>query len=86
MSHRNQRTLEHLFQHPIAVNIKWSDIVRMFESFGADVEELHGVRERVKLNGVEETFRIPHGKTLNLKDEVMQIRHFLERAGVTPGK
>jgi hypothetical protein len=38
----------------------------------------------VKLNGEEQTFHIPHGKTLDSKDEVMQIRHFLERAGMGP--
>jgi hypothetical protein len=84
MSHKPDRTLRQVFQHPIAVNIKWRDIVHLLESLGAEVETIGG-HESVRLNGEEQTFRIPHGKTLDNKDHVVQIRHFLERAGVKPG-
>ena len=79
----HQRTLEQLFGHPISMNIRWKDVVHLLESLGADVSVVHG-RQKVALNGHEATFRIPHGKTLDSKDEVVQVRHFLERAGVTP--
>lgn len=81
MSHHD-KTLKALFAHPISANIHWRDVVHLFESLGAEVEVVHGGREKVRLNGQEHTFHIPHGKALDSKDEVMQIRHFLERCGV----
>jgi len=84
MGHKDERTLEQLFKHPISMNIRWSDVVHLFRSLGAHMEVVHGGREKVKLNGVEHTFHIPHGKNINNKDEIVEIRHFLERAGVRP--
>lgn len=85
MSSKHRRTLEQVFAHPLCMNLKWSDVVKMLESLGASVEVVHGGREKVILNGLEETFHIPHGKTLNSRDELMQLRHYLERAGFAPG-
>ena len=84
MSHSPDRTLHEIFAHPINMNIHWKDVVRLFESLGGEVEVVHGGREKVSLNGCEFTFHIPHGKTINTRDEVMQIRHFLEQAGAGP--
>lgn len=84
MSHKPEKTLKQLFGHPIAMNVKWRDVIHLFESLGAELEATHGGREKVKLNGQEHTFHVPHSKTLDSKDEVMQIRHFLEACGVTP--
>ncbi|MCA9291363.1 MAG: hypothetical protein KDA25_09555 [Phycisphaerales bacterium] len=83
MSHHAQ-TLAHLFAHPMSMNVKWRDVVGLFESLGAQTEVVHGGREKVRLNGVEHTFHIPHGKTIDARDEIMQIRHFLEQAGAAP--
>lgn len=85
MSNKHRRTLDQVFQHPLCMNLKWTDVVKMLESLGASVEVVHGGREKVTLHGLEETFHIPHGNTLNSRDELMQIRHFLERAGCAPG-
>ncbi|MHC5003018.1 MAG: hypothetical protein ACYTJ0_07830 [Planctomycetota bacterium] len=81
----HQRTLAQIFSHPIAMNIRWKDIVHLLESLGATVTVVHG-RQKVVLGDHEATFRIPHGKTLDNKDEVIQLRHFLERAGFAPEK
>lgn len=85
VSSKHRRTLDQVFAHPLSMNIKWPDIVKMFESLGAKVEVVNGGREKVTLNGLEETFHIPHGRTVNSRDEMMQIRHFLERCGCGPG-
>lgn len=84
MSHTPERTLAEVFAHPINMNIHWKDVVRLIESLGGEAEVVHGGREKVRLNGHEFTFHIPHGKTINTRDEVMQIRHFLEQSGVAP--
>lgn len=84
MSHSPDRTLKEIFSHPMSMNIRWKDVIRMFESLGGEVEVVHSGREKVRLNGCEHTFHIPHGKSINSRDEVVQIRHFLEEAGVSP--
>lgn len=79
-----QVTLQHLFAHPLHMNTKWKDVVHLFEALGAEVEVVQGGREKVRLNGQEATFHIPHSRILDSKDEVVQIRHFLERCGIDP--
>lgn len=83
MSHKHERVLEALFAHPIAMNLKWNEVEHLFDHLGAEVRH-HGGRATVTLNDEEMTFHVPHTKTISSKDEVMQIRHFLEKAGVTP--
>lgn len=84
MSHDHTRTLRQIFAHPVSMNIKWKDVVHMFESLGGRVEPAHGGRETVHLNGRQMTFHVPHGKAIDSKDEVVQIRRFLESAGIRP--
>jgi hypothetical protein len=84
MSHSHKHTLEALFAHPIAMNIKWNEVQHLITSLGGTVEPSHGGREKLCLNGQERTFHVPHGRTLDSKDEVMQLRHFLEAAGAKP--
>ncbi len=84
MSGKPDQVLRQLFGHPIPMNLKWRDVVRLLESLGAQLEIVHGGREKVSLNGREHTFHIPHGKMIDSKDEIVQLKHFLESAGVTP--
>lgn len=82
MSHA-EKTLAHVFQHPISMNLKWGELVKLFEHLGGRVEPAHGGRETVHLNGKQMTFHVPHGPTIESKDEIMQVRHFLESCGVS---
>jgi hypothetical protein len=80
----HERTLDQLFAHPIPMNIRWGDVEKLFLALGGTIEPAHGGREKVKLNGKEMTFHVPHGKSIDSKDEVVQIRHFLESCGIRP--
>lgn len=84
MSHTHEHTLSALFAHPISMNVKWTEIEHLIKSLGGTVESAHGGREKVQLNGQERTFHVPHSRTLDSKEEVMQLRHFLESAGAKP--
>lgn len=84
MSHDHTRTLRQIFAHPVSMNIKWKDVVHMFEALGGRVEPAHGGRETVHLNGRQMTFHVPHGKAIDSKDEVVQIKKFLDSAGIGP--
>lgn len=82
MSHT--RTLQQIFAHPISMNIKWTDVVHMIQAMGGTVIPAHGGREKITLNGHEHTFHVPHNKAIDSKDEIVQLRHFLEQAGCAP--
>lgn len=86
MSQKPEAVLRQIFGHPLPMNLRWRDVVHMFESLGAELEVVHGGREKVRLNGREQTFHIPHGKMLDSRDEIVQIRRFLAEAGFEPPK
>ncbi len=83
MSHHDQ-TLRQIFAHPVSMNIRWKDVVHLIESLGGRAEPSQGGRERFVLNGQDRVFHVPHSKDIESRDEVLQIRRFLEAAGVRP--
>lgn len=84
MSHSHQHTLAALFAHPIAMNVKWIEVEHLIASLGGTVESSQNGRAKLSLNGQHGTFHVPHSHTLDDKDEVMKLRHFLEAAGASP--
>lgn len=84
MSHKPGQVLEQIFAHPLVMNIKWRDVTHLLESMGAQTEVVHGGREKVRLNGCEHTFHIPHGRTLDSKEQLLALRRFLQEAGAAP--
>ena len=82
MNHRHRKVLAALFAHPISANIDFKDVEGVLKELGAEVENKHGSRIGVKLNGHAHAFQHPQHSLS--KDEVTQIRKFLEQAGVTP--
>jgi hypothetical protein len=73
-----------LFAHPISANIDFKEVEHVLKELGADIENKHGNRIGVTLNGHSATFT--HVNHSLPKDEVAQIRKFLEGAGITPEK
>lgn len=87
MSHRHEHTLAKIFAHPIDMNITWRDVLHLFESLGGALDHTKHGQLKVKLNGMEKTFGIPHhDHTIKSRDEVVAIRHFLEATGFAPTK
>ena len=81
LSRRHARTLEQVFQHPMPANLRWNDVMHLFDALGAETEE-HDGRVKVRLRGHSHTFRRPHHKNVADRDELVQLRHFLEVSGV----
>jgi hypothetical protein len=81
---KHRRTLQELFAHPISMNIDFWKVESMFEDLGAGMDETGKGNLKVKLNGQEASFPIPHKKNIDDKHEVVAIRDFLKSAGVTP--
>jgi hypothetical protein len=80
--HRDRRTLEAVFRHPVAGNLAWSDAVHLIERLGTVRQEPNG-RFMFAIGEQRHVFHQPHAKVLT-PEEVAQLRKFLEGAGVTP--
>ncbi len=78
MSSTHQTTYKALFQHPAARNLQWHDVRSMLNSI-ADVEEEHNGNLRFTRHGETLTVHPPKHKDLSDIEELMKIRHFLER-------
>jgi len=87
MNHKHRITLQKIFSHPIDTNIDWKKIESLLSHLGAEMNEGRTGRMKVILNGQESVFSMPHhGHSVQDKNEIMQLRHFLEKAGVSPEK
>ncbi len=87
MNHKHRVTLQKIFAHPIDTNIDWKKIESLLSHLGAELNEGRTGRMKVILNGQEAVFSLPHhGHALQDKNEIVQLRHFLEGAGITPEK
>lgn len=82
MNHHHRATLQALFAHPISANIDFRKVVHLLEDLGAEVENSSGNRVKVKLNGHSAAFT--HAAHSLPKEEVVQIKKFLESCAVTP--
>lgn len=84
MNHHHRKVLHSLFAHPISANIDFKDVVRMLEDLGAEVDSKSGNRVGVSLRG--HTVAFAHVQHSLPKDEVVQIRKFLEACGIDPAE
>jgi hypothetical protein len=82
MNHRHRKVLHALFAHPINTNLDFKSVVHVLEELGAAVENKSGNRIGVALNGHSAAFQHAHHDLP--KEEVVQIRKFLETCGVKP--
>jgi hypothetical protein len=86
MNSKQRKTLEGIFSEPTSGTIKWADIESLLLACGAEMKEGRGSRVRFYLNGVRAVFHRPHPAPTANKNTVEDIREFLMRAGVNPGK
>jgi hypothetical protein len=76
------RTLEALFRHPTAHNLEWMDVIALFEKIGS-VHRKANEKFAFELAGEHFLIHKPHTKDLT-SSEVVDLRHFLQRAGWSP--
>ncbi len=79
----HQRTLAMLFEHPLNHNIEWPDVLHLLESLGTVSEGGKGSLH-VTVNGQTTVLHPPKHKDLKDSEQLMEIRHFLRRAGIQP--
>ncbi len=78
----HRKTYQHIFQHPMPHNLQWREVWSLLKALpdANAVEEANGTL-KVTRNGQTLALRRPRGKDLADKQELMQVRHFLERSG-----
>ena len=82
MNHRHRKVLHQIFAHPINPNIHFRDIETIFSELGAELGHSGTGRLKVELHGHKATFHA--GEKNAPKEEVIQIRKFLESCGIDP--
>jgi hypothetical protein len=76
-------TLEKIFQHPLSHNIEWRLVRTLLEAIGSVTEE-HNGRLHVTINDELLTLHRPMYKDMADAQTLLDLRHFLERAGIIP--
>ena len=56
MNHKHRKILQAIFAHPVSANIDFKDVVSVLEELGAEIDNKHGIRIGVKLNGHSAAF------------------------------
>jgi hypothetical protein len=81
LSGSHQKVYQKLFQHPMPHNLEWREVWSLLSAMkdAETVEEANG-NLKITRNGLSLTLHRPRGKDLADKQELMQIRHFLERS------
>jgi hypothetical protein len=76
----HQRTYDRIFQHPISHNLEWRDVRAMLSELGTVAVE-HNGNLKVTRNGQILILHASNTKDVSEMDDVMTLRHFLERSG-----
>lgn len=82
MNHRHRKVLHQIFAHPVNANIAMRDVDTVFRELGAEIKSAHSGKTHVALNGHSANFS--HGGHSLPKEEVVQIRKFMEACGIDP--
>src|SRR5476651_157862 len=79
------RTYDTIFQHPVSHNLGWHDVRALFRHLGQVEQEPNG-NLKVTRNGQTLVLHPPRTKDVSETDEVMGLRHFLQRSETIPSE
>jgi len=82
MNHHHRKVLHALFAHPVSSNIAMKDIESVLRELGGEVNSAQSGKLHVVLNGHSANFS--HAKHSLPKQEVQQVRKFIETCGIDP--
>jgi hypothetical protein len=77
------RTYQTIFQHPVSHNLSWREVHALFRHL-CEVEEEHNGNLKVTRNGQVLVLHPARTKDVAETDELMALRHFLERSETIP--
>lgn len=76
MNAHNRKTRDAILGHPAPRDIEWTQFINMWEDVADEVEQEHGDRLSVSLNGHREVFHRPHDGRVSIED-IELARHLL---------
>ena len=82
MNHKHRKVLHALFAHPVSANIATRAVESVLKELGSEIEQRHGGRMGVRLNGHFVEFS--HSAHSLPPTQVQQIRKFIAGAGIDP--
>jgi hypothetical protein len=77
------RTYNAIFQHPVSHNLEWRNVRSLFNHIAEVAEQPNG-NLRVTRNGQSMVLHTPRTKDVAEVEELMELRHFLERSAKAP--
>ena len=80
---KHKEKIEKVFEHPTSGNIDFKKLIHTLEHFGAEVEITKHNKAKIFFRDEELVIPVPHDHVLS-KDMVIEVRHFLEKTGLTP--
>ena len=83
MSHKHEQLLRAIFHDPPSNNIHWREIESLLKHVDAEIENLPGARQRVKIKQFEAILHRPHHSNTLDRQGVKHLREFLGHAGIT---
>ncbi|WP_151900633.1 hypothetical protein [Sulfurimonas hydrogeniphila] len=83
---KHKAKIEKVFEHPLSSNIDYKKLIHALEHYGAKIEMTKNHHVKIFLNDKEYVMPLPHQDTNISKEIVVELRHFLESAGLTPEK
>jgi hypothetical protein len=81
---KHKAKIEKVFEHPTSGNIDYKKLLHALEHYGAKVDMTKKHHVKIFLNEHEYSMPLPHKEPVLSKDTVIELRHFLEKAGLTP--
>jgi hypothetical protein len=85
LSGSHRKTYDGIFRHPVARNLDWRDVRSLLGALAEVVEEPNGDL-KITRNGQTLALHPSLDKDVAEIDELMEIRHFLERSGAVAPK
>ena len=84
MNHHHRKILKAIFSHPISANIAMKDVESVLRELGADVSAAKSGKLHVALK--DRTANFSHAGHSLPKQEVAQVRAFIEGCGIDPDR
>ncbi len=75
--------IQKVFEHPTSANIDVKKLIKALEHYGVEIEHTKSNKLKMLYKNEEFFMPMPHENTLP-KDLVIELRHFLEKVGLTP--
>ena len=85
MSHKHKVKIEKLFEHPVSGNIDNKKLLRALEHYDVNVDMTKQNKAKLSYNNNDFVLTLAHRNNLSV-DSVVDLRHFLEKVGLTPDK